>query len=81
MSNEQGGEGECRRSDAILNNSKKKPHRRNDEAHGLCDAVINDSFRLVLLIYRGLRCASTRPIGQIWVKLTMPFQLRSDQCH
>ena len=37
--------------------TKKKPHRRNDEACCLCDAVMDGSFRLVLLIYRGLRCA------------------------
>ncbi len=50
---------------------EKEPHHRNDEAP-MGDSCIDDSFRLVFLIYRGLRCTSTRPISQIWLKLTIP---------
>ena len=46
-----------RRDNAILTIQRTKPHCRNGEAFCLWDAVINDSFTLVPLIYRVLRCA------------------------
>ncbi len=47
----------------LISGITKKPHRRHDEAL-MGDSCIDDSFRLVLLIYQGLRCAlhtSNRP--------------------